>query len=447
LLLEGFLHKNSISCFLLQTDNGLAVDRGNDSCRAENILADVQRQTRTKQDTTVVYHGTTWAVFTFSHKRVLVGRPLFDTSGEVAGTVIAGASLEPVYAGIRRQGRVVLFYILINTIIFAGIGLLRMMQLVIKPIERCTSRVRQYTPASGLDFFPEAANNEFATLSGSLNNLFGRIREDNARLRTTVTLLEAANRELEHNKKEMVRTEKLAAIGRLSAGLAHEIGNPLGIIQGYVELLGRDDISSKERQQFSGNSQHELDRIKMLIRRLLDFARPVEWSVQPVAVNELIRQVVGFVGMEKGFAHCTITEKLDAAADVVIADGDSLRQVLLNCLLNAADSLDAPQVDGEITVTTANPASEPANPLLLITIQDNGRGIGDEHLENVFDPFFTTKGPGQGTGLGLFVCHTIIDRLGGSIAIRNRRPGGVGGAEVLITLPVAGPRQPSTFSL
>jgi two-component system, NtrC family, sensor kinase len=116
-----------------------------------------------------------------------------------------------------------------------------------------------------------------------------------------------------------------------------------------------------------------------------------------------------------------------------------LRQVLLNCLLNAADSMAGGQGRGEITVATGNSTNNQVQPVVSIRIRDNGAGIAEEHLDNVFEPFFTTKEPGQGTGLGLFVCHTIIERLGGSIHIGNHDAGS-GGAEVVITLPISEPR-------
>ncbi len=435
----ALLNKRGIYCFSLATEDGQSVIEGGSACFPDDLLLEVQRDIKKKQNTTIAYHGSSWALFTFSHRQVVIGKPLVNGDRLFSGTLTVSSSLEPLYTKIRQESKVVLFYVLINTIIFTGIGLLRMMQFVMKPIERLIALSKKYASSNSI-FFQDDNNNEFANLSTSLNNLFSRIRDDNEKLRKTVVLLESANLELERNKKEMVRTEKLAAIGRLSAGLAHEIGNPLSIILGYVDLLGREDLTTLERQQFSKNSQLELDRIKTLIRQLLDFARPVNMPEQSIAVNDLVHQVIGFVGVEKAFAHCTIVQQLHAVKDVLTVHADSLRQVVLNCLLNAADSLDAVDHVGEIVISTANSEEDTTSASLSISIKDNGTGIADDHLENVFDPFFTTKAPGQGTGLGLFVCHTIIERLGGSIAIRNN-PCGEKGSEVVITLPLSESRQ------
>ena len=431
------LKQKRIQCFSLLNEDGISISEENTACLPEKLLADVENEILAKKAGITRYQGTSWALFTFSHKEVFVGKPLRDVNGQIVGVGVVGATLAPLYAKMRKNSQVVFFYIVINTIIFTGLGWLRMMQIVMKPIERLITLSKQYTPSSS-NFFQDDTNNEFANLTHSLNNLFSRIREDNEKLRKTVALLESANRELERNKNEMVRTEKLAAIGRLSAGLAHEIGNPLGIIIGYVDLLKRNDLSGEERETFSQNSQFELDRIKTLIRQLLDFSRSETLPPQPISINDLVGRTIDFVVMEKSFSHYNITRHLDAKKDMLNTHADSLRQVLLNCLLNAADSLaEKTGSSGEIIVCTTNTIDEAKGNLLLISIKDNGAGIADQHLKNVFDPFFTTKESGQGTGLGLFVCHIIMERLGGSIALHNNS-NEERGVEVVITLPLAG---------
>lgn len=428
---EYLLH-SGIECFSLQVGDRQYLHGSDETVLPEGVVGEVRENAVKNKDFVILYHGTQWAVFSFSHRQVVVGKPIQDEGGGIVGTVVAGATLEPVYARIRGEGKVVFLYIIVNTIIFAGIGLLRMMHIIVKPVDRFISLSRQYSPQSELDFFPDGGNNEFAILSRSLNSLFGRIKADNEKLRATVGQLEVANFKLERNSKEMVRTEKLAAIGRLSAGLAHEIGNPLGIVQGYVDLLGRVDLSSEERLQFVQNSQHELDRIKTLLRQLLDFARPVIFAKLPISVNHLICEVLDLAAVEKTVAHCTIIKQLEADSDLVLADADSLRQVLLNCLLNAADAMAHMNEYKEICVATYNSGNDGSGGSIHIALRDNGPGVVTNDLPYVFDPFFTTKETGRGTGLGLFVCHTIMERLGGTIILRNNPSGG---AEVIITLP------------
>jgi hypothetical protein len=234
----------------------------------------------------------------------------------------------------------------------------------------------------------------------------------------------------------VVRSEKLATAGRLSAGLAHEIGNPLSIIQGYAELLARDDLGQEERQRFSDKAQQELDRIKRLIGRLLDFARPGEREPVQVAVHSLLDDVVAFLSVEKNFSGCRVRKEYLATGDQVVVDRDALRQVLINCLLNALDAVSGQnEREAELIITTAVENEGSTGSTLVIGVADNGSGIAAEDLPNVFDPFFTTKEGGRGTGLGLFVCHTIMERLGGTITISPRAP--LDGAEVRLTLPLS----------
>ena len=274
----------------------------------------------------------------------------------------------------------------------------------------------------------------FRKLSTRLNTLFERIERDNRTLRQNVRELEGVNAELQEKNDLVIRSEKLATAGRLSAGLAHEIGNPLAIIMGYLELLARDDLSASEKTQFSQKSQQELDRIQRLIQQLLDFAGPIPSESETVSVNGLIRDVVDFVSLEKTVNTYSITTTFFTEDDVVVADKDGLRQVLINCLFNAVDATaDMEETARKIAITTSLLQSTMLEAHFVICIQDNGTGIAVEELGNVFDPFFTTKEVGKGTGLGLFVCHTIMERLAGTITLRNLIPTGV---EVKIVLPL-----------
>jgi two-component system, NtrC family, sensor kinase len=271
-------------------------------------------------------------------------------------------------------------------------------------------------------------------LSASLNTLFARVEKDNRTLRHNLSALKQANAELQEKNDLVVRSEKLATAGRLSAGLAHEIGNPLSIIQGYVELLGRDDLCGDEKKQFSEKAQQELDRIKRLIRQLLDFSAPNRLETETVSVNALIGDVVSFATMERNFAQASIRAELLAADDAVVADKDALKQVLLNCLFNAADATASLQDrHRSIVIATSQEQNSKMPAQLVIRVRDNGTGITEEQQPYLFDPFFTTKEIGRGTGLGLFVCHTIMERLQGSITLGNVVPTGV---EVRITLPL-----------
>jgi len=285
--------------------------------------------------------------------------------------------------------------------------------------------------------FYDQGGSEFGRLSMALNRMTRRIDADRQRLRETVESLEAANAQLQKTQQEMIRAEKLASVGRLSAGLAHEIGNPIGIIQGYLELLRRENLSPEDRKEFSERATRELERINRLIRQLLDFARTAPPGKHRIGINPLLDDVVDMVSKRKHMENIHFRLSLEAKDDTVVANEEGLQQVFLNCLLNAVDAIAEKTDDGpgEITVTTLNRDSDDSRPEVVISIRDNGPGIEASDLNNIFDPFFTTKEPGRGTGLGLSVSHAIVEAVGGRISARSEEGKG---AEIVVALPVAG---------
>lgn len=389
----------------------------------------------TARYSTVSFTGSVWAVFTYASKTLIVTAPL-KIGDKTVGSVAIAKSLVPLYETIRKEGGIVIVYLLVNAIIFATIGLFRLIHLVVRPIEKLVGLAEKYRHTEGTNFLIGQSSGEFGKLTTSLNEMLHRIEADNQKLRETVASLENANKELERNRQGMVQTEKLAAVGRLSAGLAHEIGNPLGIVQGYVDMLGKVELTEEEKEQFAKRAGQELQRINSLIRQLLDYARPAHENLANVSVHELIRDVLELLPARKKSTTVSFSTSLDAVFDTVFAGRDRLRQVFLNCLLNAVDAIESSEVgQGEINISTRNTKDEKGSTFLEVFFSDNGIGISPEHLEIVFDPFFTTKDPGKGTGLGLSVSYAIIENFGGKISVARKA---VGGAEVLVSLPVAG---------
>jgi len=381
----------------------------------------------------ISYRGTQWAVLTFSHKILVLTKSVLAENGTEKGTVIIESQLEPIYEKIRDDWKIVIYYLLINVIIFTSIGFFRMYRLVFRPIDRLVDISEKFSPDTDLSFGSGDVSNEFSKLSLGLNRLVNRIRADNKTLRSTVESLSAANRELKRNEKEMIRTEKLASVGRLSAGLAHEIGNPLGIIQGYVDMLGTSELTEQERCQFAQRAGSELERINTLILQLLDISRKVDREEKTVHVQHLLEEMVGLTSLERKNRQVEIITSLTAENDRASVDENQLRQVVLNCLMNAVDAIEekGEEVQGQISVICENIFIEESEGI-QIRIVDNGSGVEEADLENIFDPFFTTKETGKGTGLGLYVSYTIMDNLGGSIKLNNLD---TIGAEIVIQLP------------
>jgi hypothetical protein len=403
-------------------------------CRYTEQIRTLSHQARIQNKPSIAFAGAGWNTFLFGNEVVLIAVPLVSTTGQVIGSLAAERSLLPIYSRYEQDVKIVLCYLLVNALLFSTLSFFRIAHLFFRPLDSLVQKAETYRPDEQEFFLVSDNESPFRKLSSSLNTLFARVERDNRTLRHNLSALKKANAELQEKNDLVVRSEKLATAGRLSAGLAHEIGNPLSIIQGYVELLSRDDLSGDEKQQFSEKAQQELDRIKRLIRQLLDFSAPNRLETETVSVNALIGDMVSFATLEKNFAQASIKTELLAADDAVVADKDALKQVLLNCLFNAADATASLQDrQRSIVITTSHEQNSMMQSLFVISLRDNGTGVAEEQLQYLFDPFFTTKEVGRGTGLGLFVCHIIMERLQGTITLGNVAPTGV---EVRITLPL-----------
>jgi len=235
--------------------------------------------------------------------------------------------------------------------------------------------------------------------------------------------------------ERLLHAHRLAAIGELAAGIAHEINNPLAIIRQEAELLLRllsrkDSLDPQDLRQLQDSLTQvvtQVDRSSEIIRNLLDFARKREPVLQLVDIHQVLETMIMLVEKEARNNNIRIIRRYDPDPPPLFSDAPQLRQVILNLLNNAAQAIGQ---DGDITVETGHDAES-----LHLVVRDTGRGIPPEHLEKIFTPFFTTKPPGHGTGLGLAICHGIIRRLGGKIIVAST-PGQ--GTVFSITLPCPG---------
>jgi len=352
-------------------------------------------------------------------------------------SLLATVKLASPFADFRRDLSLMLALIVANALIFAVIGFFRLTQKIVRPLERLTATAGRY--AGELDtLFHHERGDELRRLSLALRGLFARIEHDNEQIRATVAHLEKTRDELKASQKEIIRAEKLASIGRLAAGLAHEIGNPLGIIAGYLTLLRQDGLPPADRADFASRAGSELQRVSDLLRNLLDFARPARSGQQQADLAACLDQLLPMLRAQKESRGISLMVEGEIPPAPLAISGEALHQVLLNCLLNAIDAI-AGQADGRagrivIRCQALAVPPESLRPCLAISITDNGGGIEEKHLDTLFDPFFTTKAPGKGTGLGLAISHSLIEAAGGTIRLTNNE---TGGATATIELPLA----------
>lgn len=226
-------------------------------------------------------------------------------------------------------------------------------------------------------------------------------------------------------RREIARNQRLASVGRLAAGVAHEIRNPLSSIKGLATYFKERYQDKLDDQQIANIMIQEVDRLNRVVGQLLDFARPIKISKKPISMQALIEDSLKLVERQASEKNIKIETRFPAQMDPVTVDSDLLNQVLLNLYLNAIDSMDAGGRLG-ISITNSQPTHNTE-----IEIMDDGTGISREDLAHIFDPYFTTKT--TGTGLGLAIVHNIMDAHGGKVTVESH-PGR--GTTFTIRLPL-----------
>ena len=410
--------------------------------RGVDHVAAFERMINTSLSTgerSMCFAGKTWGVFWKQNRYFLTAATLNLADKKLA--VGMAVDLIDIYRQQRGSQRFILLYLMVNTLVFSLIGFYRLSRLYLEPINRLVSMAEDYQEEDGTFFPVRKEDNELNTLSKALNLMLTRISDDKKKLRQSVASLEKANLELKRAQEEIVRAEKLASVGRLSSGIAHEIGNPIGIVMGYLELLKQETITEDEREEYITRTENEINRINTVIRQLLDLSRPSAKGTEPVAVHDIILDIVDVLKLQPLMAGIQLDLILEADQDIVLVDAGQLRQVFLNLAINAADAIGSVKEKdkGRLTITTQvaeTPETDNtfAGGALVIAFADNGPGISETLIGNIFDPFFTTKAPGKGTGLGLSVSFMIIESFGGTIKAGNRENGG---ARMSIYLPLA----------
>jgi len=433
------LNEAGASCLVLVDRNRRRISFGLNRSAPEDTIAAFTEQALADGMARVQFTGSTFGFFWMQHEYLVIATPLRRNGEVVAGFSLA-FSLEGIYRSLRNSQQILFLYIFINIVILVFVGGYRVVKLYLQPLTRLAQRAEDYKEEDALLFSVRKEDNELQRLSSSLNGLLRRISADKQKLRATVASLETANAELRRAQSEIIRAEKLASVGRLSAGIAHEIGNPIGIVTGYLELLKQQEISEGERVEFLNRAQQEVERISTIIRQLLEISRPALGSCQPFSVHALIEDMVEGLNLQPFMSHIRLKSEFQAQADCAALDSNQLRQVFLNLIINAADAVSAKGTEarGELVIATENaPAAEASSGKtrnwLNIHFKDNGSGIPGQHLESIFDPFFTTKEPGKGTGLGLAVSFMIMESVGGTL----RAESSVGeGTVMTVSLPV-----------
>ncbi len=400
---------------------------------AEKNAMSISRETLATRKSSYGFHGTTWGVIWLAHEAINMSAPVFS-EGRHVGVITIGANLNPMYQAVRESENVILIYISLSTIILVLFGGYLLSRTVVKPVHELLKITEEFKGEESIPELADTSPNEIGQLFRSFNLMLQRLEQNKKELKENIASLEEANLEIKKAQNEIIKSEKFASVGRLATGVAHEIGNPIGIVLGYLELLRGSNLNKEEKQDFLVRMESEITRINQIIRDLLDFSRTSSSAATEMSVHELIIETIYMLNPQPMMAHFQIKHALEASSDLVMSDPNQLKQVFINIILNAADAMGEDEVQkNESSANRLTIKSENRGDFIDLSFADNGSGINPESIEHIFDPFYTTKDPGKGTGLGLSVCYSIIDGFGGEICAESKMGYG---STIIVSLPL-----------
>jgi len=363
----------------------------------------------------VVGKGKPWVdrAFVVNNWYITAYEPLRTISGRIIGILYVGV-LEEKYDDIRTQ----------TTLIFLGVttfSLILSLAISYFLSRNISLNIRKLVSASRdmargkLDVHVNInSKDELGELGGTFNFMASALKERDEKLK-------------EFTKKKIMESERLALIGQLAAGVAHEINNPLQGILSYSDLLVENIPPQDPNSDFVKKIAKQANRCKSIIRGLLDFSRQTAAEMKYAQLNSVLRESLALLEKQSLFQNIEIVKTIDKDLPGTIFDASQMQQVFVNIIMNAAEAMNG---KGKLTISAR---VDTAKEFIEIEITDSGVGIRKEDLDKIFDPFFTTKEVGRGTGLGLAISHGIVKKHGGTIGVDSDI--GVG-TTFIIRLPI-----------
>jgi len=337
-----------------------------------------------------------------------------EVDGRVAAAVrVTLPAAEPSRVVLRRSWFLLVVLTVGDALLVLALGLFVLTQLVVRPLAQLRRATAQVSAGDWESHIPEEGSKEFAALASAFNQM-------------TVSLA--------RQREQIIRSEKLASVGQLAAGVAHEIGNPLAAILGYVDILradaaGKGELPAAERQDALDRVKAETQRINRIIRELLEYSRPSHEVPVATDLLRLVQSAQALLAPQARFRDVRVVAlPAGEAWPQALVVPSRLVQVLVNLMMNAADAMAG---KGTIVISC-----EVESRRVLLGIADEGPGIDKTLRRKVFDPFFTTKPVGQGSGLGLSVSRSIVESFGGTLELAPFVEGQ--GARFVLSLPAAG---------
>lgn len=351
---------------------------------------------------------------TLESKLVIAG-PVYIEDRQ-AGILKIILPLSQVQKSIAAAGKSILIYILFDGVILILFGFFLLSRYLVNPINKIiklTENISEGNLTQTPLFLSD--KNEIGKLSSALNTLSKNLKIEKEKINEQFKKLEEKNKELQQAHDEVIQAEKLASVGKLAAGIAHEIGNPIGIILGYIHMLRDKKTDDKARADYLNRMEKETERVNSIVRNFLDYSRPGKQNIKEIDLNKIIHETFTLFSCQNDFKNITTLFNLADNLPPLNADEKELQQLLINLALNSRDAMPD---GGTLTITSSLDSIDKEDRICLI-ITDTGTGIPEKNQNKIFDPFFTTKAEGKGTGLGLSNVHRIVKSLNGEIELTS----------------------------
>ncbi len=363
----------------------------------------------------VLVKGLVWIdrAFVVNNWYITAYEPIKNIEGKIIGVLYVGI-LEEKFMDIRKRTVAMFLGVTLAGMVIALIASSFLADGVLQPIKRLVFASGQWAKGDLEYQVKTAGKDEIAELTETFNLMASSLKERDKRLK-------------EYTSQQIMKSERLATLGQLAAGVAHEINNPLGAVLMYTHLALEDLKEENVLRKNLEKAVAEASRCKDIVKGLLDFSRQTEPKVEDSDVNKTLERTLAIVENQALFQNVRITKVLCPSLPKVSMDVGQIQQVFTNIVLNAAEAMEG---KGELTLATRMTAD---NEHIEIEFSDIGCGIAAEYREKIFDPFFTTKEVGSGTGLGLAVSHGIISSHKGTIEVKSERGKGT---TFFIRLPI-----------
>lgn len=364
----------------------------------------------------VLTEGRPWVerAFVVNDWYITAYEPIRDVSGKVIGILYVGM-LERKFADMRSRALWTFFGISLGGVALSVAICYLLSKTLVRPVNALVLAVQRLAAGDLKQRVqPDDSTKEIGTLGRAFNLMTSSIEDRDEQLR-------------QRAQQEIMKSERLAMIGRLAAGVAHEINNPLGGILLFSRLLLRKAPAENADRENLERIAKEAERCQNIVQRLLEFARQPEPQTEPVDLNHIVEKTTALLENQALFHNIEIVKRFHPDLPPVRVDVSQIQQVFVNIIMNAAEAIEG---KGVLTISTG--AAQDGR--VEVSFADTGCGIPEEDLGRLFEPFFTTKGVGHGTGLGLSISHGIVERHGGTLSAHSR----VGaGATFVVSLPKA----------